>query len=486
LQQAAHAYLRLPLRPRPPRLQVFLDKFEQNGCSDDTMREVLGPLQLACHSTMAKIVDLALGCLHKLVAHAWLQVGVPLGLERRVRGGGHPAGWWRRGLAAPASLVSPAPGAVLLAQPHSRTPCPAARLEQLRGLACQPWHGSTPPRHRPACRGVAPPGDTQGARPETLAPRGLVPWLQGESSPGGSMDLLGFDGNAIDGDDIVAQVIKMVIKCGETSNEAQQLAVVRALLTFTTAEHFIPHGECLLAAVRTVFNLALSSDAVVNRRTASNALLQMLNTIAKRVTQIQPRGTGSEDATSRAASDALEIFRSSSFHSLGGAGSTSGALISPKPSLETIARQPGGTPIAIGGYQASPQAQAEGDANSGRAAQFATLAAQRDLRGLEAALEAGAPAAADQEGEEGSEEEEGALGGYGSGGGAPLRGSHSAGALGVGASGQLDPVAENDKGDGVNGVAPLPQLQVGGAPGVPVPCRDRRAAAPQAGQQRRT
>jgi hypothetical protein len=27
----------------------------------------------------------------------------------------------------------------------------------------------------------------------------------------------------------------MVIKCGETSNEALQLAVVRALLTFTTA-----------------------------------------------------------------------------------------------------------------------------------------------------------------------------------------------------------------------------------------------------------
>lgn len=110
------------------------------------------------------------------------------------------------------------------------------------------------------------------------------------------MDLLGFDGSCVDGDDVVAQVgagnpcdkrcgtaglhgtgamatvpwprrgegkrqchsqschrfsnalphsqvIKMVVKCGETPNEAQQLAVVRALLTFTTAEHFIPHGE---------------------------------------------------------------------------------------------------------------------------------------------------------------------------------------------------------------------------------------------------
>jgi hypothetical protein len=73
----------------------------------------------------------------------------------------------------------------------------------------------------------------------------------------------------------VANVIKMVIKCGETNNEALQLAVVRALLTFTTAEHFIAHGECLLAAVRAVFNLALGSENPINKRTACNALLQV-------------------------------------------------------------------------------------------------------------------------------------------------------------------------------------------------------------------
>jgi hypothetical protein len=67
----------------------------------------------------------------------------------------------------------------------------------------------------------------------------------------------------------------MVIKCGETNNEALQLAVVRALLTFTTAEHFIAHGECLLAAVRAMFNLALGSENPVNKRTACNALLQV-------------------------------------------------------------------------------------------------------------------------------------------------------------------------------------------------------------------
>lgn len=52
--------------------QVFLNNLDEKGSTEDVMREVLVPMQLACNSSMAKIVDLALGCLHKLVAHAWL------------------------------------------------------------------------------------------------------------------------------------------------------------------------------------------------------------------------------------------------------------------------------------------------------------------------------------------------------------------------------------------------------------------------------
>ena len=72
-----------------------------------------------------------------------------------------------------------------------------------------------------------------------------------------------------------SQVIKMVVKCGEAPGEALQLAVIRALLTFSTAEHFLAHGDCLMAAVRTVFNLALGSEAEIIKRTACNALLQV-------------------------------------------------------------------------------------------------------------------------------------------------------------------------------------------------------------------
>mmetsp|Transcript_13201 Transcript_13201/g.37209 ORF Transcript_13201/g.37209 Transcript_13201/m.37209 type:complete len:2067 (+) Transcript_13201:204-6404(+) len=99
-------------------------------------------------------------------------------------------------------------------------------------------------------------------------------YLQGESSPAGKLD----DPN------LVSQTLAVVAKCGEKSTPGVQLAVLRALLTLTTAEHFILHGDCLLQAVRTVFNLTIGSENLDIQRTAKNSLLQMLNTIVKRVT----------------------------------------------------------------------------------------------------------------------------------------------------------------------------------------------------------
>lgn len=83
---------------------------------------------------------------------------------------------------------------------------------------------------------------------------------------------------------LLFQVVALVSKCGESHSEAVQLAVIRALLTITTAEHFVVHGDSLMQAVRTVFNVAIGSESVEIQRTARSALLQMLNTIVKRVT----------------------------------------------------------------------------------------------------------------------------------------------------------------------------------------------------------
>lgn len=43
-----------------------------------------------------------------------------------------------------------------------------------------------------------------------------------------------------------AQVVSLICKCSESNGESVQLGVVRALLTVTTAEHFVLHGDCLM------------------------------------------------------------------------------------------------------------------------------------------------------------------------------------------------------------------------------------------------
>jgi hypothetical protein len=309
-------------------------------------------------------------------------------------------------------------------------------------------------------------------------------WLHGESTAAGTMDILSAHGS-LDDDDTVANVIKMVIKCGETTNEALQLAVVRALLTFTTAgelatlvgraliaavgrvfrclayrnqsqsgstayvkrvvvacsstvflraEHFIAHGECLLSAVRAVFNLALGAENPVNKRTASNALLQMLNTICKRVTQIQPRITGgSSECSSRTVSEALELYYSvqgAGFHnhsprSAKGSGTHLDHMAVMSPLAPIAGQGSGPLPDSASGVVYDPDAPSTAPAAAGeagaressggrisssstastaaaaRAAQLTELAAKKDLQGLEAALEAAAAAADDaDDGEE--------------------------------------------------------------------------------------
>lgn len=41
-------------------------------------------------------------------------------------------------------------------------------------------------------------------------------------------------------------MVALISKCSESNGDAVQLGVVRALLTVTTAEHFVLHGDCLM------------------------------------------------------------------------------------------------------------------------------------------------------------------------------------------------------------------------------------------------
>ena len=90
-------------------------------------------------------------------------------------------------------------------------------------------------------------------------------WLQGETSVRGTLT----------DDNIVTVVSKLVVKCADSLSSSVHLSVIRALLTIATSEHFVPHGECLVYCLRTVFNLAIASESPDIKRTACNALLQV-------------------------------------------------------------------------------------------------------------------------------------------------------------------------------------------------------------------
>lgn len=101
-------------------------------------------------------------------------------------------------------------------------------------------------------------------------------YLQGETRPSGRLD---------DTTSLVTSVVGMTVKAGASTTASVQLSVVKTLLTLATAEHFMCHGDTLMQAVRTVFNIAVGGAAEDIKSTAKSALLQMLNTIVKRVSQ---------------------------------------------------------------------------------------------------------------------------------------------------------------------------------------------------------
>ncbi len=101
-------------------------------------------------------------------------------------------------------------------------------------------------------------------------------YLQGETRPSGRLD---------DAKNTVNTVVLMAARAASTpySNSRVQLTAVKTLLTASTAEHFVPHGDCLMLAVRTAFNIAINGSTNDVKNAAASALLQMMNTILKRV-----------------------------------------------------------------------------------------------------------------------------------------------------------------------------------------------------------
>lgn len=77
--------------------------------------------------------------------------------------------------------------------------------------------------------------------------------------------------------------VQLICSCDEIPDEGVEVLVLRGLLTATTSLTFTLHGQALLLAVRTCYNIHLMSRSEVNQTTAKATLTQMLNVVFQRM-----------------------------------------------------------------------------------------------------------------------------------------------------------------------------------------------------------
>ncbi|CAI5506308.1 unnamed protein product [Closterium sp. Naga37s-1] len=80
------------------------------------------------------------------------------------------------------------------------------------------------------------------------------------------------------------EIFQLVCSCADnTALDSVVLQVIKVILTAIASSTFQVHGECLILALRTCYNIVLTSKSQVNLSTARGTLTQMLNIVFKRM-----------------------------------------------------------------------------------------------------------------------------------------------------------------------------------------------------------
>lgn len=84
---------------------------------------------------------------------------------------------------------------------------------------------------------------------------------------------------------LIDRIVNTICNCfnGPQTDENVQLQIIKALLTVVTSQHVEVHEGTVLQAVRTCYDIYLSSKNLVNQTTARATLTQMLNVIFARM-----------------------------------------------------------------------------------------------------------------------------------------------------------------------------------------------------------
>eukprot|EP00891_Asterochloris_glomerata_P002829 jgi/Astpho2/2829/e_gw1.00050.8.1_t len=79
------------------------------------------------------------------------------------------------------------------------------------------------------------------------------------------------------------KAVELLCRCDDIPDDGIELRVLKGLLTAVTSNHVHVHGQALLLAVRTCYNIFLMSRMEVNQSTAKASLTQMLNVVFQRM-----------------------------------------------------------------------------------------------------------------------------------------------------------------------------------------------------------
>jgi brefeldin A-inhibited guanine nucleotide-exchange protein len=84
---------------------------------------------------------------------------------------------------------------------------------------------------------------------------------------------------------LIQRITKTISQCfeGPHIEDSVQLQIVKCLLTILTSPHIEVHEQTMLLAVKTCYNIQITSSSLINQASARAALTQIINTILFRL-----------------------------------------------------------------------------------------------------------------------------------------------------------------------------------------------------------
>ncbi|KAG0608013.1 hypothetical protein M758_8G071400 [Ceratodon purpureus] len=195
---------------------------------------------------------------------------------------------------------------------------------------------------------------------------------------------------------LATEILNMVCASADTAApDSLVLQVIKVVLTAVASPSFQVHGECLLTAVRTCYNIVLSSKNFVNQATAKATLTQMINIVLRRMesdAELQSSSAESpKDSQASSSNDPVSTSNGNVVHVENGQIEAESQPVYSRTTTIVIDPDTGEARNAVTGetMEMPPQSPRPTPMTPPPVpiAEFQQLATESDLQGIEAALD---------------------------------------------------------------------------------------------------